>query len=266
MTPPRSPYDNPQVAAAYAYARPPVHQLVVQRIQQSLHSSQRVHRALDVGCGAGLSTAALVLLAGQVVGLEPVRAMLACSCDVAPGARFAVGMAERLPFAAGAFDLVTAAGAVNYTDPDQFLPEVARVLAPGGLLAIYDFSAGRRFRSSRALDEWYAAFEERYPPAPGYALDVRTLGYTRAGLRLDAFETFEAAVPLNVRAYLLYVMSSSSVQLAISRGAPADEVRRWCESTLAQVFNGSHPADVLFDCYIASVKCSNADQSVRPHE
>jgi ubiquinone/menaquinone biosynthesis C-methylase UbiE len=70
---------------------------------------------------------------------------------VGPNALFLVGRAERLPFSAGAFDLM-AAGSLNYADVDLFLPEAARVLAPGDVLLIYDFSAGRRVRGDHQLD------------------------------------------------------------------------------------------------------------------
>ena len=70
--------------------------------------------------------------------------MLAHGRTLAPQAAFLVAEAERLPFAAGAFHLITAAGSINYTDRPRSLAEAARVLAPAGTMAIYDFSAGRR--------------------------------------------------------------------------------------------------------------------------
>jgi ubiquinone/menaquinone biosynthesis C-methylase UbiE len=42
--------------------------------------------------------------------------MLTHRRTVAPDAGFVVGQAERLPFATSSFDLVTAAGSLNYTD------------------------------------------------------------------------------------------------------------------------------------------------------
>jgi ubiquinone/menaquinone biosynthesis C-methylase UbiE len=81
-----------------------------------------------VGCGAGLSTAALVPLARQVIGLEPVSAMLVHRQAVAPHSRFVIGQAERLPFAVRSFDLVAAGGSLNYADLPSALAEVARVL------------------------------------------------------------------------------------------------------------------------------------------
>lgn len=106
-------YDSPRLAAGYAYGRPPVHGCIIQEIEMYLGMTSRVGRALDVGCGAGLSTAVLQPLAETVLGLEPVAAMLAHSRVVAPHALFLVGQAERLPFPAGTFDLVTAAGSLE---------------------------------------------------------------------------------------------------------------------------------------------------------
>jgi SAM-dependent methyltransferase len=251
-------YDSPRLAAGYAYDRPPVHRRIIERVRGSLGPRDRYKRALDIGCGAGLSTAAIAPLAEVVIGLEPVRAMVAHHHVVAPGAIFLVGQAERLPFRDGVFDLMTAAGAINYADLDLFLPEAARVLAPDGRLIIYDFSAGRRLRDSAALQEWYSAFERRYPAPTGYALDVQGLAYNRFGLRLDGYEAFEVAVPMTLDSYLSYALSETSVELALSRGAPETELRDWCQSTLANVF-GVAPQEVLFDAYVAYV---NRDETV----
>ena len=246
-------YDSLRMAAGYAFDRPPVHQHVVRAIGEHLRLTHRVTRALDVGCGAGLSTAALEPLARFVVGLEPVPTMLIHRRTVAPRAAFVAARAEQLPFAAESFDLLTAAGSLNYVDLALFLPEIARVLGKGGVLAIYDFSAGRRLRDSGALYAWYAAFERRYPPKPGYDLDVRGLAYKPSGLRLDAYEEFEVAVPMTFRSYLPYVMSETGVEMAISRGVAEGEIRNWCTSTLREVLDDT-PTDVLFDAYVAYVR------------
>ncbi len=105
-------YHSERLAAAYAFDRPSVHGQFV----RSAGLTGNAGRALDVGCGASLSTAALVPLARRVVGLEPVPAMLAHGRVVVPQARFVIAEAERLPFADASFDLVAAAGSLNYAD------------------------------------------------------------------------------------------------------------------------------------------------------
>jgi SAM-dependent methyltransferase len=247
-------YDSARLAAGYAFARPPVHPLVVDRVAGRLRITRqtRRRRALDVGCGAGLSAAPLDALAEDVVGVDPARGMLAHRAVVAPAARFAVGAAEALPFAAGTFDLVTAAGALNYTDADRALAEIARVLTPAGTLVVYDFSAGRRCRGAVDLERWFAAFETRYPFPPGYALDVAALDYQAAGLRLEAWEGFEIPLGLALDPYLAYVLSETNVQRAVSGGAAESEIRAWCRATLMPLF-GETALEVLFDGYIACI-------------
>jgi SAM-dependent methyltransferase len=246
-------YESARMAAGYAFNRPPVHPRIIERIREGLRIASPVARALDIGCGAGRSTSALEPVARHVVGLEPVRGMLAHWHEVAPHASFVVGRAEQLPFAARSFDIVTAAGALNYVDLEVFLADLARVLSAGGVMIIYDFSAGRRLRGSGDLDAWYAEFERRYPPKPGYDMDVRTLAYEGTGLRLDAMETFEVAVPMTIGEYVSYAMSETGVELAVARGVPEAEIRDWCEATLAGVL-GDEPRDVLFDAYVAYVR------------
>ncbi len=253
MRQPSSIYDSSRLAAHYAYDRPPVHARIIKVIGERLPIGTRVGRALDIGCGAGLSTAALEPLAEIVIGIEPVRTMLTHSHAVAPHALFLVGQAERLPFSDAVFDLVTAAGSINYADRDRFLAEAARVLAPRGSLVIYDFSAGRRLRGSGLLGEWFDVFEGRYPPPPGYAADVRGLAYGGAGLRLEAYDQLEVALPMNITSYLSYALGETNVESAIVRGVPEAEIREWCQRTLAGVFK-DESQDVMFDSYVAFVR------------
>ncbi|MEK7832720.1 MAG: class I SAM-dependent methyltransferase [Acidobacteriota bacterium] len=252
MNKPSSIYDSTRLAAGYAYHRPPVHQAIVRRIGERLELTGKVKCALDVGCGAGLSTAALEPLAESVISIEPVHAMLTFSKIVAPKSAFLVGQAEHLPLAARSFDLMTAAGAINYADRDLFLPEAERVLTPEGTLVIYDFSAGCRCASDGRLQQWFEEFKQRYPSPPGYALDAQALDYRRYGLKLSGYEQFEVALPMTPDAYLAYVMSETSVEQAILRGVPESEIRAWCQNTLSDVL-GDTSLEILFDAYIAYV-------------
>lgn len=229
-------YDSERLAAAYAADRPPVHA----HILRSAGPGQRAARALDVGCGAGLSTAALLPLARQVIGVEPVAAMLAHRRAVAPGAGFVVGQTERLPFAGASFDLVAAAGSLNYTDLPTALAEVARVLTADGTFLLYDFSTGARSVSGEELAQWFTAFVRRFPWPPGWEpFDVRELPLGAYGLRLVDYADVETRLPMTFDAYLRYMLSETNVEHAIASGAcGADEARAWCQDTLAPVFAG----------------------------
>jgi SAM-dependent methyltransferase len=247
-------YDSERLADAYARSRPPVHSRIVSAAASALRALgvPRARHALDIGCGAGLSTAALEPLADVRVGLEPVVTMLRHHREVAPGSRFVVGRAEQLPFAAGSFDLVAAAGALNYADRELALPEIARTLRPGGLLLVYDFSGGRRLTGDPRLDAWFTTFERRYPYPPGYAMDVRGLAFGDAGMRLERYEEMEIGIPMTAETYLAYVLGETNVELAVSYGVSEGAIVSWCAATLAEIFSAGL-RDVLFDAYVAYV-------------
>jgi SAM-dependent methyltransferase len=253
VTPSGGLYDNPRIAAGYAFARPPVHQRILEQVRRDLGLTTPVARGLDVGCGAGRSTAALQSLADVAVGVEPAAAMLAHRSAVAPRARFVVGAAEQLPCSTASFDLVTAAGAINYTDRARSLAELARVLRAAGTIVIYDFSAGRRLQGDPALERWYDRFERRYPDAPGYAMDVRGLPFEAAGLALQSFNQLEVPISMTPDSYLAYAMSETRIELALARGEDETAIRGWCQDTLDDVFRGQ-PRDVIFDGYVAYVR------------
>jgi len=243
-------YDSERLAAAYAFDRPSVHGEFV----RSAGLTRQADRALDVGCGAGLSTAALVPLARHVVGLEPVAAMLAHRRTVAPQARFVIAAAERLPFPAASFDLVAAAGSLNYASLPRAFAEVARVLSRDGTFLLYDFSPPRRSVSGGDLERWFAAFEQRFPWPPGWQpLDVRELPLGRFGLRLLRYADVEARLTMTFDAYLRYMLSETNAEHAIARGAcSAEQVRDWCRQTLQAVFAG-HEVTAVIPGYVATL-------------
>jgi SAM-dependent methyltransferase len=246
-------YQSPRLAAGYAYHRPPVHPRIIAKLREQLPITKPFQHALDIGCGAGLSTAALVPIAEMTVGLEPVANMLTHHAAVLRDAHFVVAHAERLPFAPQSFDLLTAAGALNYADLDRFFPEAGRVLTNNGWLVIYDFSEARRLRDDHRLEDWYKTFIQRFPSAPGYAMDARTLAYSRYDLCLSSYEEFEVAVPMTHESYLRYAMSEARVERAMMNGANEADIHKWCSHTLADIFDAT-PREVLFDAYIAVVQ------------
>ncbi len=110
-------------------------------------------RVLDVACGTGLVSRALVKRWGcQVVGLDQSEPMLArareeMSADPPLAARvtFTDGEAEALPFADGEFDHLTFTYLLRYVDdPAATLRELARVVKPGGRISSLEFCLPRR--------------------------------------------------------------------------------------------------------------------------
>jgi ubiquinone/menaquinone biosynthesis C-methylase UbiE len=112
-------------------------------------------RVLDVGTGPGVL---LVELAKHRTDLRLTGIDLSADMISAAernvrrfGDRVGVRVASvtELPFADGSFDLIVSSLSLHHWDePQAAVPELARVLRPGGRLAIYDF----RFAPFESLD------------------------------------------------------------------------------------------------------------------
>jgi SAM-dependent methyltransferase len=92
-------------------------------------------RVLDLGAGTGKLTATLVALGFEVIAVEPDPAMLAELRRSLPAVRALSGSAEAIPLPDASVDAVLAGNAMHWFDMAVAGPEIARVLAPGGILA-----------------------------------------------------------------------------------------------------------------------------------
>jgi ubiquinone/menaquinone biosynthesis C-methylase UbiE len=100
-------------------------------------------RVLDVGCGTGRLAATLAERGAKVWGVDPSEEMLAEARERAGSAiGLKRGVAEALPFRAGWFDRAVLWLVVHLVDRSLALPELARVLAPGGRLVVATFGPG----------------------------------------------------------------------------------------------------------------------------
>ncbi|HUA94305.1 MAG TPA: class I SAM-dependent methyltransferase [Acidimicrobiales bacterium] len=115
------------IAEAYDRYRPgPPHEAVRWVLSGS------VGTALDLGAGTGALARTVRELGARVLAVEPDPRMLEVLVARSPGVSAVRGVGEALPVAAGCMDAVVVSSAWHWMDPDRAVPEVARVLRPGG--------------------------------------------------------------------------------------------------------------------------------------
>ena len=133
-------------------------------------------RVLELGAGTGKQLPGLLARGARLVSTDRGPNMLGRLHRCFPDVPVAVARAEQLPFAAGGFDGVCGAQMWHWVDAPLAAREVARVLRPGGWLALWwnDVLADG--------EPWYDAQQDRLEAASvtGYRRDYRTTDFTPA--------------------------------------------------------------------------------------
>ncbi|MGX6607177.1 class I SAM-dependent methyltransferase [Micromonosporaceae bacterium Da 78-11] len=93
-------------------------------------------RVVDLDAGTGKLTRQIHGLGLEVTAVDPSDGMLAQLRRTVPGVPAHLGSAERIPLPDDSADAVLVAQAWHWVDVARAVPEVARVLAPGGRLGL----------------------------------------------------------------------------------------------------------------------------------
>lgn len=139
----------------------------------------RGRRVLDVACGEGYGCASLARHAAHVTGVDVSEAAIAHARGAYAGlanAAFVAASCTRLPFDDASFDLVVSFETIEHIEGQEaFLDEVARVLAPDGVLLLscpnkVEYSDKRDYANEFHVKELYrdelaAMVGARFPAA-----------------------------------------------------------------------------------------------------
>ncbi len=219
---PPAPRDLPSagVADAFDSARPAYPAEAAEWL-----AGQAPARVLELGAGTGKLTGALVDLGHRVVASEPQAPLLRHLADKIPAASPLHAVAEQIPLRRRAVDVVAAGQSFHCFDSQRALPEIARVLRPGGTIALAWNTTDLRIPWVRRLAEVLGDREES--PDPTHTLlSSHLFGYVDSA-------TFRFWQPLNRER--LHDLARSRSRVAAMTGTERDRLLR--------------KADALYDEY-----------------
>lgn len=244
-------FDNKRIAQGYACDRPWLHKQVIERLKSDLNIVKNFHNGLDVGCGAGLSTRALKLICDRVTGTDISGEMIrACIENLdASEYTFYVAKAEETCVPGVPYDIVTAAGVINWVDKDAFLENMKLVMVPKGLLVIYDFWISDRMQENDAYTEWFHDFYLTEFPKPPRKEEVWWQSDLLEGFIIKDQVTYKMRHEFDLDAFIRFMMTQSNVHMQIQSGQKTENEICWqMKQTLSPIF-GEISQTLIFDAY-----------------
>jgi SAM-dependent methyltransferase len=222
----------------------------------------RAAAVLDVGCGTGIVTRALAAragFAGTVTGVDQNPEFLAAAqrlaaCEgVGDRVAFVVGDAHKLDFPAAGFDAVVGHTLVSHVrDPLAVLVEAARVVRPGGTVAVFDGDyASLTFGCSDARlgQAMESAVQSMIMSSPRVMRELPRM-LPRAGLRLITTQAHVYA-EAGSSTFMLNLAETYAPLVAATGQLAAEHVDAWLAEQRRSAGDGTFFAACNYYAYVA---------------
>lgn len=233
-------FDDRRIAEGYA-KRPWLHKSVMEQIKTDCNLEHNFRKGLDVGCGAGLSTKALKLICDKVTGTDIAESMVEICKELYKdsGYSFYTAAAEDTRTTEELYDIVTAAGVINWVDRELFLQNMHEVMASGGLLVIYDFWITEGMLDNTAYTEWYQnEYLQNFPKPPRNEMVWSQKDLTEDFILQNQIK-YHMQYEFDLESFIDFMMIQSNVNVQIENGEKSvGEVREWMSQTLQPIFQG----------------------------
>lgn len=195
----------------YDAARPSYPSALYDEIEALAGRPLSAAQVVEIGAGTGIATRGLVERGARVLVIDVGSRMLDRLRQRLPDVPAVLASGEALPARDTSADLVCAAQAWHWLDPARGAAEAARVLRPGGSLAVWwnDVAA--------AGEPWYDAQQDRLEAmSPGYTRGYRARDYAAELAGSGRFAAVETATvrwqrEIDLSTYARWLRSKSYV-------------------------------------------------------
>ncbi len=158
------------------------------------HLGKKSVRILDVACGTGdmilhwqKNAKEQGIEIEKVIGIDPSSGMLKVAKEKLPGREFIQAEAKALPLEEESVDIISIAyGIRNVIERDKALAEFHRVLKPGGILAILEFT---KSENNSILDSLASFYTKKILPSIGGIISKNYAAYKYLPDSIEEFLT-----------------------------------------------------------------------------
>ena len=233
-------FDSKRIAEGYA-KRPWLHKSVMDKLRKDLNLSDtfRFRNGLDVGCGAGLSTKALRLICDKVTGTDIAEAMVAACKDLYDDTYyFYTAKAEETLVPDEKYDVVTAAGCINWVDEVKFMENMKEVTSTDAVIVIYDFGITDRMKDNSDYTRWYQEEYLRKFPKPPRKENKWNQQDLINGFTMENQTEYDMEYVFSIDEFVDFMMIQSNVNSKVEIGEISEtDARQWMKESLGTIFD-----------------------------
>lgn len=240
-------FNQKTAAERYSKGRPHFHSNTIQHIRGYIQPGRKFDKALDIACGTGLSTQALLEITTDVFGTDASQEMLNFALQP-DKIHYSIATAEHQPFSDNYFDLVTVSSGVHWFNIDKFLAEANRLLKSKSWLVLYENYFISEMVGNDKFTNWFPnVYLKKYPSPPRN----NSYPWTNENLNQKNFnflkeERFTNSVAFNKKQLALYFTTQSNIISAVERNETTyEEVESWLDKELASFFENDETTKTI---------------------
>lgn len=242
-------YFNPRTAAErYSKGRPDFHGNTIKHIKDYLLLDKKVENALDVACGTGLSTKALLEIAANVYGTDTSQEMLNFAAEP-DKIHYSLARAEQQPFPGNTFDLITVSSGVHWFDIDRFVAEANRLLKSKSWLVLYENYFISKMAGNDNFTSWYPeVYLKKFPSPPRHSdYPWTNESLIQKGFNFVNAEQFTNPITFNKNQLVLYFTTQSNIIAAVeAKSTTYEQAENWLLRELSPFFNKDDTTQTVY--------------------
>lgn len=246
-------YFSPKnTAERYAKGRPFFHRNTIKHIGEFTRIDEKLENALDVACGTGLSTNALLDIAENVFGTDTSDEMLKLVLNPQE-IKYSKASAENLPFENNYFDIITVSSAVHWFNIDGFLREANRILRSNSWLVLYENYFISQMLEVGDFDNWFPnVYLKKYPsPKRNDNYEWADENLKDRGFKFIKEETFKNPIEFTKEQLILYFTTQSNITAAVENKVSSyEEIENCLDKELTPFFGSEHKRTINYGNWI----------------